>query len=220
LRGTANGTYSVSLVDSTITLRTSAGAAIAAGYTIYFTHGMDFTQLVDLEKQGGFYPDTIEDALDRLTLLATQIEERLSRAITLPLAGTYTQAQFEDALVELPVTGYSIDGPASGTTNDFDVGAAGAPDTGSVTIWCTTTGATTITGFTDGYDGRMMLLINDGNSALTISDEAAGSTAANRVTCAGSTDLSITEGGSVFLLYDGVTSRWRPLASGGAGGGN
>lgn len=69
--------YSVSLnadqnanPGGTVTLT----AALAVGYTLTITSNVDYLQPVDLQNQGGFYPEVHEDEFDRLTILIQQVK--------------------------------------------------------------------------------------------------------------------------------------------------
>lgn len=48
-------------------------AALAVGYTLDITSDISPTQLVDLTNQGGFYPQVITKALDKITILIQQL---------------------------------------------------------------------------------------------------------------------------------------------------
>ena len=70
------------------------------------------------------------------------------------------------------------------------------------------TGAQTITGIAGGADGRLLIVHNiDATDALTLSDEDAASTAANRLALQGNVVLAPDT--SVLLQYDSTSSRWR-----------
>jgi hypothetical protein len=68
--------------------------ALPTGETLTISSRLAFTQGVDLVNLGGFFPDIIEGALDRVTLLAQQVNDNLTRTIRVPitdgLAGTLT----------------------------------------------------------------------------------------------------------------------------------
>lgn len=67
-----------------------------------------------------------------------------------------------------------------------------------------------ITGLATGSDGRLVLIINIGaTNTLTLVDQSASSTAANRFLIGA--DLVLPINASVFLRYDGTSSRWRPV---------
>lgn len=65
---------------------------------------------------------------------------------------------------------------------------------------------------------RMRVLINVGSFTITLKDESASSTAANRFALAA--DFSLTAGASVQLLYDSTSSRWRIVGLEAAAGGS
>ena len=81
-------------------------------------------------------------------------------------------------------------------------------------IYVTATGAgRSITGLAGGSAGRVITLVNAGSLFITLENEDAGSSAANRFSL-GSTDISLWTGDSVVLVYDENASggRWRCVA--------
>lgn len=63
-------------------------AALPTGYTLTLTSDVPLLQAVDLTNQGGFYPDVINKALDRLTIFAQQSAEQVGRAIKAPISSS------------------------------------------------------------------------------------------------------------------------------------
>ena len=73
-----------------------------------------------------------------------------------------------------------------------------------------TTGVAGLTGLDGGSPGRVIVLHNVGaTNAFAIVHEAGASTAANRFSLASGADLAVPVGGSVTLVYDSTSSRWR-----------
>jgi hypothetical protein len=75
-----------------------------------------------------------------------------------------------------------------------------------------TNGAYNLTGMAAGSDGEVRVLTNTGATAantLTIKDESASSSAANRFSVPWNGDCVIPAEGSVVVFYDGTSSRWR-----------
>ncbi len=71
-----------------------------SGSTITMVRHMDIIQATDLVNGDTFDMDTIEDAFDKLTMIAQQLDEKLSRAILLPqstLITPWTLLQDSDA---------------------------------------------------------------------------------------------------------------------------
>jgi hypothetical protein len=94
-----NSNYTVSLnadqnsnPGGSITL--TAGA-LAAGFNLVITSDIENLQPTDIVNQGGFYPDVIEDALDRATIQIQQLQEAVDRSAKLPI----TSSADADALV-------------------------------------------------------------------------------------------------------------------------
>ena len=75
-------------------------APLAVGYTLTLTSDVPDTQPTDLTNQGGFYPEVINDALDRATIQIQQLQEETDRTITAPIstpAGTDLTFPLPDA---------------------------------------------------------------------------------------------------------------------------
>lgn len=71
----------------------------------------------------------------------------------------------------------------------------------------------TITGLLGGAPGRMLILINDGANNIRLTNDDAGSAAANRIYTPGAASIRITPGCAGILTYDenadGGVGRWR-----------
>ena len=79
-----------------------------------------------------------------------------------------------------------------------------------------------ITGLQGGADGRLVILHNIGSFTITLKDENASSTAANRFAL--SADSALATDQACLLQYDSTSSRWRliagPSSAGAPGGSN
>lgn len=60
-------------------------APLAVGCTLVLLSDVPLVQPVDVTNQGGFYPELLNDGLDRSTIQVQQVLERLGRAVTLPV---------------------------------------------------------------------------------------------------------------------------------------
>lgn len=78
--GNANG--------GTITLT----SALTTGWTLSITRNVTLTQATDLQNQGAFYAQTIEDIADKRTMIEQQLDDTLDRALRLPVTETGTAA--------------------------------------------------------------------------------------------------------------------------------
>jgi hypothetical protein len=68
-------------------------AAPATGTYITLTSQVTNTQTLALTNSGGFYPQSINDALDRTVIQVQQIAEVVTRCITVAVSSTQTTAQ-------------------------------------------------------------------------------------------------------------------------------
>lgn len=96
--------------------------------------------------------------------------------------------------------------PTSISTNQNDYNPTGLA--GASVIRQAVGTACAITGLAGGSDGRVMVIVNLGSAALTLSDDSASSTAANRFALPGG-DITLQTDGVVLLEYDSTSSRWR-----------
>lgn len=84
--------------DYTVTLNADQNAApggsitltsaLATGYTLIITSNIAALQATDLTNQGGFYPQVITNALDKLTILTQQILGKVGRSLNFPIQDT------------------------------------------------------------------------------------------------------------------------------------
>jgi len=96
---------------------------------------------------------------------------------------------------------------AAGTTNNY----AGAAGRTWVRLAANALGST-VTGFTGGVDGALMIVLNLGSGSLTLSHQNTGSSAANRMITTTGLDVVLTTDGIASFIYDSGTSRWRQIS--------
>jgi hypothetical protein len=100
-----------------------------------------------------------------------------------------------------------------------------APTDGAINgVWrISATGAIDMTGIdvsvwdSVSRDGRVIILHNVGSNTITLKDESASSTAANRFAL--TADLALDADAMTMLQYDGTSERFRAISGGGGGGG-
>ena len=63
-------------------------SALATGYTLIVTSNIAALQATDLTNQGGFYPQVITNALDKLTILDQQLLGTVGRSLNFPIQDT------------------------------------------------------------------------------------------------------------------------------------
>lgn len=98
----------------------------------------------------------------------------------------------------------------AGNTNNYN--PTGLSTTTRVRATPDAGGTSAITGLVAQRDGDIRIIQNlSAATILTLSNEDAASTAANRFTLPGGTNLVIGPSGSTALIYDSVSSRWMAL---------
>jgi hypothetical protein len=68
---------------------------------------------------------------------------------------------------------------------------------------------TSLTGIAGGADGRRLTIVNLGNAVIIVQNQDAGSAAANRIITTTLAATVIPAEGSMSLIYDATTQRWR-----------
>lgn len=72
--------------------------APASGFLITLTSQVGATQATDLTNQGGFYPNVLNTALDKLTILVQQLKEQVNRAVKTNISSSTTPDQLISVL--------------------------------------------------------------------------------------------------------------------------
>lgn len=146
--------------------------APATGYTLTLTSQVAQTQNADIQNAGGFYPQVVTTALDKLTILVQQLAEKLGRSITLPVSSTAS------AQLPSPVAGAYIvwDGSASMLTTaagvaSQTVSSAMAPVVAAATV----ASARTALGVTPANIGAAASGANNDIASLSALSGAIGS---------------------------------------------
>lgn len=120
--------YTVDVVNKRVTLN----SALPEDYGLTIKGQLPLTQKIAFENQGAIFPKSIEEAVDRLTKVAQQLKEELSRAVRLPIQDTATAI-----LPSLPIrkgkllafnlgTGALEAGPSSAPLTNLDAALATA----------------------------------------------------------------------------------------------
>ena len=139
----------------------------------------------------------------------TQLAFNTGQNLTTSSSPTFAGATLSEDLA----LQFGSDHSTTGSQNDVDLGGTSA-------IRYTGAGTATFTGVTGGANGRLFYIHNDSASDLTLSNQSASSSAANRVITGTGSDLAVPAGSSIVMQYDSTESRWRVVGgTGGASGG-
>jgi len=103
--------------------------------------------------------------------------------------------------------------PAQLTANQNNYSPAGLSSASVLQI--SADAARSISGLAGGAEGRVVGVVNVGSQPISLLDEDAASTAANRFSLGGA--IAIPGKQAVILRYDGTAARWRLIAGGTAG---
>lgn len=99
---------------------------LASGYLLTITSSIPALQAVDFTNQGGFYPNVLNTALDKLTILMQQAYEQLSRAFIVDISSSKTPDEFVSDLEAASNTAVTAAGSASTSATNAASSAATA----------------------------------------------------------------------------------------------
>jgi hypothetical protein len=123
---------------------------------------------------------------------------------------TVNSSGFVQALYDLGIQKGSANS-STGTLNDVSTSAKSY-------FSFTGAAATTVTGFANGADGKILVLLNKTGFQLTINNNDSSSSAANRILTGTGAAITVENNASLILIYDAATSLWNVV--GGTGGGS
>lgn len=106
--------------------------------------------------------------------------------------------------------------PAQITADQNDYNPAGLATASVLQIY--TDAARNVSGIAGGAEGRCIVIINVGSYPVTLLNESASSSAANRFTLGGNMVIAAKQ--AAILRYDGTATRWQAIAGGGLNGAN
>lgn len=129
-------------------------------------------------------------------------------------SGVGTQAALLDVQQDFRLSGDITPAQIIATQNDYNPTGL---STASV-LRLTVDAARDVTGLQGGADGRIVCVLNaDATNSITLKNENASSTAANRFAIGA--DLVISANNGAVLIYDSTSSRWRLFGGAGSGAG-
>ena len=128
--GTGTSNYSVTLTASdypstgSIVFPASGAERLSSSETVTIKRNPSITQDADLENQGGYYPDTVEDALDRGVMISMSQQEDIDRSLKGPITDTVSveipsQADRANNFLSFDATGVPV--ASAGTTSGVTV---------------------------------------------------------------------------------------------------
>lgn len=88
---------------------TLVAGALASGYNLVITSDIGNLQPTDLTNQGGFYPDVINDSLDRATIQIQQLQTAVDRAALLPITSSADAAALVADIERLASSANNLD---------------------------------------------------------------------------------------------------------------
>lgn len=90
--GTGSTNYSVSVTSypgtGSITYPAVGGTPLATGEKITMKPVLPQTQASHLQNQGGYFPSTVETALDKLTYMIQELQEEVDRSVKVSISST------------------------------------------------------------------------------------------------------------------------------------
>lgn len=141
------------------------GDPLDAGLKITITGGLEYDQPTDIRNQGGFYPQVIEDSLDRLTIQTQQLAEMAGRAVKAPISSSIDPDALINQLTEDAATAAHAAEDAE-DARDIAVGAANTATQKAGIATAAATTATNASGAAQGYANNAAQSVQDMEQAV------------------------------------------------------
>lgn len=183
-------------------------SALASNFKLVITSAVPNLQPVDITNNGGFYPKVINDALDRVTIMAQQIAQEASRGVKVPITSSLTGDEFTDQLFDArdeAVASASSAGTSATNAANSATSAAGSATTATTKASEAATSAsgassssTAAAGSATAAAGSATTAGNSATTATNKANEAASSAtaaAASATAAAGSATTATTKAG-------------------------
>mgnify|MGYP000858977363 CR=1 FL=1 len=101
VEGTGATNYSVSVTTypgtGSVTYPASGATRLQTGEKITMKRVLPLTQEIDLENQGGYFPEVQETGFDRATMIALQLQEAVDRSLRQPVSDGGTMSELPTA---------------------------------------------------------------------------------------------------------------------------
>lgn len=183
-------------------------SALATNFKLVITSAVPNLQPVDITNNGGFYPKVINDALDRVTIMAQQIAQEASRGVKVPITSTLTGDQFTEQLFD--ARDESVASASAASTSASSAASSAASASGSATTATTkaseastsasgaASSASAAAGSATAAAGSATTAGNSATTATNKANEAASSAtaaASSATAAAGSATTATTKAG-------------------------
>jgi hypothetical protein len=209
--GTGTSNYSVTLTASdypstgSIVFPASGADRLASSETVTIKRNPSITQDADLENQGGYYPDTVEDALDRGVMISMSQQEDIDRSLKGPITDTVSveiPSQTARANQFLTFDGSGVPTVSAGTTSGVTVSTfmATVLDDTTAAAARTTLGAAATSALPSAASTTAAGIVE----LATTAETTTGSDALRAVTPDGLHDMTSLAGAAWFLDEDAM----------------
>lgn len=158
------------------------------------------TEAAAIAANGAFTDGTVVTYAIEYT--SAEVNSAETAMISAGGAGTVLFGQMPSDVDQVLVKSYAV-GLATGNNDDIESIA-----TANFVRVTGPGGAFAIRGIAEGADGVVLSIFNDTSQTMTISNQAAGSEAANRIITGTGGDVAFTGNAVVTLTYSGEKSRW------------
>ena len=117
VEGSGSTNYTVVVSDypgtGSVTYPSTGSTRLETGETLTMKRSVDNLQETDLKNQGGYYPDVLEAALDKLTYKNLELEEVLDRTVKAPTSDTVELELPSETSRASKLLGFDADGQFS-----------------------------------------------------------------------------------------------------------
>lgn len=153
---------------ATVTYPADKITPMATGERLIVKRVLPFEQSLDLENQGGYFPDLVEQALDRLTYLHGQQQEELERAVKVTIGDDTDPSKLVENIINAEANAAASAAAAAGSASAAENAAQAAEDAAATLPNASGTGANNVPQVNPAGDGwtEPGLPVGSGTGAL------------------------------------------------------
>ncbi len=175
---------------------TGSWSPIAVGEKITIVNEPNYTQGTDLVSGGGFYPNVIEDALDRSTVLARRAKEQVGRSVQIPVsdsAGTSVELPANTLRANKALV-FDADGDVGVSTDNYVDQVATVAASATAAASSATAAATSATAAATSASTASTQATNSSNSATSSASSATSSSNSATASATSATNAEASAG--------------------------
>lgn len=200
------------------------GTPLAAQRYLTIQRNAPFTQEVDITNQGAFLPEVLEGALDRIVMQTQQLNDKLNRAVLVPVGSSIDADEYLDIVQDAAAAAQDSASDAANSESNAATSATNASNSASASATSASNASTSATNAANSASAAATSASNAAISAgaadaaagfqynysstTTSGDPGSGSFRFNNATMASVTQMYISETTALSQAVAAVLGSW------------